>query len=112
QAHELFVGDLTVDLADAPLPDVGVTEIEASVGLGDLHVVVPRDAVVEVDATSRAGDLAVPDSADLGARRGRPSLTERGGGRIGVDETFTLGGATDGPRLDLVLSTGVGDIEV
>jgi hypothetical protein len=104
--HRLFLGDLTVDLTGAPLPEGRATEVEASVGVGDLHVIVPRDATVGVHATSRAGDLVA--SRGDGVSPGRT----RGDEDVGIDESFTIDGPAGGPRLDLDLSTGIGDIEV
>jgi phage shock protein PspC (stress-responsive transcriptional regulator) len=125
ETHELFAGDLTLDLTGAPLPETGAAEVEASVGIGDLHVVVPRDATVEVRATSRAGDLVVPRGESPASSRGSattvpagtPSTTDearpaRGSDDIGIDDTVTLDGPAGGPRLELDLSTGIGDIEV
>jgi phage shock protein PspC (stress-responsive transcriptional regulator) len=104
--HRLFLGDLTVDMTGAPLPEGRATEVEASVGVGDLHVIVPPDATVEVRATSRAGDLVA--SRGDGVSPGRT----RGGDDVGIDESFTIDGPAGGPRLELDLSTGIGDIEV
>jgi phage shock protein PspC (stress-responsive transcriptional regulator)/predicted membrane protein len=104
--HQRFLGDLTVDLTGAPLPEGRATEVEASVGVGDLHVIVPRDATVEVRATSRAGDLVA--SRGDGVSPGRT----RGADDVGIDESFTIDGPAGGPRLELDLSTGIGDIEV
>ncbi len=100
QHHQLFAGDLMVDLTDAPLSVGRTTRVEASVGLGELHVVVPRDATVEVHASTRAGEVVSP---------GGPDANESG---VGLDESFTLDGDPGGPRLELDLSAGVGSVEV
>jgi hypothetical protein len=68
--------------------------------MGELRVVVPRDATVEVHAEVRAGEVVSP---------GGPDANESG---IGLDESFTLPGDRDGPRLELVLSAGAGSVEV
>jgi hypothetical protein len=88
-------------------------------------VVVPRDATVEVRATSRAGDLVAPrgsspapsQSPATTVRSGTPPGADearppRGTDDIGIDETITIDGPAGGPRLKLDLSTGIGDIEV
>lgn len=75
--HELFLGDLTLDLTNASLR-AGTTEVEAAVGGGELRVVVPRDAVVVVNATVRAGGISSPGGAEA---------NEDG---LGVDSSFTL----------------------
>jgi phage shock protein PspC (stress-responsive transcriptional regulator) len=96
--HELFAGELTIDLSDAPLTRSRPSKVEASVGMGELRVIVPRDAAVDVTATSRAGEIVSP---------GGPGANQSG---TGLDETFTLDG--DGPRLELDLSVGLGSVEV
>ena len=125
--HELFAGDLTVDLRDARLPAGRTTEIEAAVGAGDLTVIVPRDVAVDVRASTQGGKVSSP---------GGPEANETG---LGVDTSFTLdpvrsagvdpadptdptdppGPAEDSdpvrsdpPRLALDLSVGVGALEV
>jgi hypothetical protein len=98
--HELFLGELLVDLSEAPLRETGTTTVEASVGMGELRVVVPRDAAVEVQARVGAGEVVSP---------GGPDANESG---VGLDESFTLPGGRDGPRLQLELSMGAGSVEV
>jgi phage shock protein PspC (stress-responsive transcriptional regulator) len=100
QHHELFAGELTVDLTDAPLPTARPSRVEASVGVGELRVVVPEGATVEVDATARIGEVVSPGGADA---------NESG---VGLDESFTLDGDAGGPRLELDLSVGLGSVEV
>jgi predicted membrane protein len=56
--YEMAIGDFELDLSDTALPS-GVTEIEANLGIGDLLIVVPRDAAVEVDASASAGLVSV-----------------------------------------------------
>ncbi len=97
--HQLVAGDLTLDLSDAPLaPDGGTPTVEAELGAGDLEVIVPRDATVELHAASRAGDLQTPDD----------SATVKD--EIGLDETLTLEGEPGGGQVELDLSVDVGDV--
>lgn len=56
--YEQSIGDLTVDLRDVDLPS-GTTRVDASVGIGELVVYVPRDARVVVDADVKGGNLNV-----------------------------------------------------
>jgi phage shock protein PspC (stress-responsive transcriptional regulator) len=98
--HELFLGELTIDLTDAPLSAVRTTTVEADVGAGELRVIVPADAVVEVDAAVKAGEVRAPAEA------------RTGDGGLGVRESFDLEGAEGGPRLALDLSLGLGTLEV
>jgi phage shock protein PspC (stress-responsive transcriptional regulator) len=61
--YSLGIGDLQVDLSRMQLP-AGETRVDASVGIGHLLVVLPRDASVRVD-----GDVSIGDSRVLGANR-------------------------------------------
>lgn len=96
--HQVFAGALTVDLTGAPLARSRTNQLEASVGMGKLRVIVPVDAHVEVDATSDAGQVVSP---------GQRAIDQSG---INVEESFTIEG--DGPRLDLDLSVAFGTVEV
>jgi predicted membrane protein len=98
--HELFAGQLTLDLRNVRLPAGETATVEAAVGAGQLRVVVPEDATVTVDAHLRAGEV-VSD--------GGPDANESG---VGLDEQFTLAGAAGGREIDLDLFVGVGSLEV
>jgi phage shock protein PspC (stress-responsive transcriptional regulator) len=98
--HELFAGQLTLDLRDVPVPAGETATVEASVGAGQMRVLVPDDATVTVDADVRIGEV-VSD--------GGPDANESG---VGLDERFTLAGAARGPELDLDLFVGFGSLEV
>jgi phage shock protein PspC (stress-responsive transcriptional regulator) len=100
EPHELFLGELTVDLTDVPVRPGPPTRVDASLGMGELRVIVPREATVTVDASIRAGEIVSPGGADA---------NDSG---VGVDRTFTLDGPAGGPRLELDLSVGLGDVEV
>jgi cell wall-active antibiotic response 4TMS protein YvqF len=63
--YHLGVGDLRVDLSQLR----GVTTqtpVVASVGIGNLHIVVPRGVPVAVNATAKAGDVHVLGRQDDG----------------------------------------------
>jgi phage shock protein PspC (stress-responsive transcriptional regulator) len=98
--HELFAGQLTLDLRDVPLSAGETATVEAAVGAGQMRVLVPEDATVTVDADVRIGEV-VSD--------GGPEANESG---HGLDEHFTLAGAARGPRIDLDLFVGFGRLEV
>jgi phage shock protein PspC (stress-responsive transcriptional regulator) len=98
--HELFAGTLTLDLRRAPLTD-GPSTMEASVGMGKLRVIVPRNASVEVDAKVKAGNI----DGDLA-----PSPDEGG---VDLHETFAAGDKrAPVPDLRLDLQVGIGELEV
>lgn len=91
------MGDLTVDLRDVAL-DVGTTEVEVSVLLGQVEVIVPDGMAVEVDARVAGG------SADV--------LGHRVEG-IGVDNDQRTDGFDDADRrLSLTVRVGLGEAVV
>ncbi len=98
--HELFAGQLTLDLRDVPSSAGETATLEAAVGAGQMRVLVPDDATVTVDADVRIGEV-VSD--------GGPEANESG---VGLDERFTLDGAAQGPEIDLDLFVGIGSLEV
>src|SRR5262245_43982561 len=99
--QQLLIGDLTVDLTGVPAQSGTTQDVEVSVGIGQLQVIVPRDATVTAEATLRAGELNWP---------GRPASTLESG--VDVDRTFSLQGDPGGPRLHLDLTMGLGNVEV
>jgi phage shock protein PspC (stress-responsive transcriptional regulator)/predicted membrane protein len=96
RTYNVALGELTLDLRDVEFP-AGETRIDAEVGVGELTVIVPDDANVEIDASNGAGRIEV-----LG--RVRDGWTEE----VQVNERSF--GATS----TLVLDThvGLGDIDV
>jgi hypothetical protein len=98
QADEPFahgIGELTVDLRELDL--VADTTVEASLGVGEITVVVPSGVPLEVRGTAAVGDVAVLDqrSSGLGPR---------------VDERFPA--EDGGPTLRVEVSVGVGQVRV
>lgn len=93
--YTLGVGRLEVDLGSAQLPK-GETFVKATLGIGDLHVTVPRDASVELDAHVQAGNVAGLGQKDNGTHVHSHVVDRTGSGRV----------------LVLDLHTGLGRIEV
>jgi phage shock protein PspC (stress-responsive transcriptional regulator) len=54
-AYEVAIGTLRLDLRDLVLP-AGTTRVETTVGIGELTVLVPAGARVEVDSKVKAGE--------------------------------------------------------
>jgi phage shock protein PspC (stress-responsive transcriptional regulator) len=100
EPYELGIGSLQLDLTALRIPD-GVTTVPvtATVGLGELVVVVPDDVRVIVDADAQLGELRI-DGVD---RINDPSPSFEG---------ELPGGPATGPILDLTLHTNVGAVEV
>jgi phage shock protein PspC (stress-responsive transcriptional regulator) len=65
RTYEMSIGDLTVDLSDTILREPE-TEIDASIGIGELTVVVPDDVAVDVEASASAGQVTVFGRQDDG----------------------------------------------
>jgi phage shock protein PspC (stress-responsive transcriptional regulator)/predicted membrane protein len=99
--QQLLIGDLTVDLTGLPAQSGSTQDVDVSVGIGQVQVIVPRDAAVTAEATLRAGDLDWPG----------PSASSHESG-ADVDRTFSLPGEPGAPRLHLDLTMGFGDVEV
>ncbi len=88
--YRLAIGQMTLDLRDMPFED-GVTEIEASVAMGELRVEVPSDVTVEVRAHVQAGDIEVFGDDENG---------------WDVDVNRRVGTGEQVVRLDLKVGTG------
>jgi phage shock protein PspC (stress-responsive transcriptional regulator) len=58
QKYELGIGDLNLDLRDLSLP-AGETHVKARVDIGDLDIVVPPDAAVQVHGDAEVGRVEV-----------------------------------------------------
>jgi len=93
-SYELGIGNLRVDLSD-----VGTLTTEshvlAKVGLGELRIVVPRDASVTATATAKAGEVYVFGRHDDG-RHAKASAGS--GGKLVIDARVGAG------RIDIVRS--------
>ena len=88
--YEVGVGKLRVDLSQIG-PDTKRTHVEASVGVGELRIIVPRDAAVSVNAHAKVGEMFVlqrhDDGKNAAVRVGQGPLVidaKVGAGRIDV----------------------------
>jgi phage shock protein PspC (stress-responsive transcriptional regulator) len=95
-AYHLLGGRLRLDLT-ALRPGAGAVTLEASVGVGDLYVVVPPDATVQLSGTVQGGHLYL-----LGRDHEGTGLADR------VSEAGEGGGA----NLILDLDVGIGSLWV
>lgn len=94
--YRFGIGRFTLDLSDVPF-GVGLTHVDAELGMGKLRVVVPGDVTVRVTGHATGGDLRL-----LGR--------ERSGGS--VDESVTDVGSRPARVLVLDTKIGFGDVEV
>jgi phage shock protein PspC (stress-responsive transcriptional regulator) len=92
--YRLAIGSMTIDLRDVPI-HTGTTDVDASVAVGELVVLVPRDVTVEVHSEVGAGQVDVFGEDDNGTSVERDDV------------------ARAGPRvLQLDLRTGIGRTRV
>ena len=93
-SYELGMGSMELDLTGADLSP-GTTELTASVGMGELVVIVPPDVAVEAAASAGAGELEI-----------------LGEDRNGIGPSLSVSDGAGDQRLVLDLSVGLGSIEV
>lgn len=79
--YTLGIGHLTLDLSGVKLPK-GQTFVKATVGIGNLQVIAPANATLDVDAHTQAGDVVVLERKNSGTHV-RTSVVDRtGSGRV------------------------------
>jgi phage shock protein PspC (stress-responsive transcriptional regulator) len=86
--YTLGIGKLTIDLSETQLPK-GETFVDATVGVGDLHVIAPDDATVEVDGHVQAGTVFVLGRHDNGTHVHSQIVDRTGSGRVLVLDLHT-----------------------
>ncbi|WP_202638718.1 PspC domain-containing protein [Bailinhaonella thermotolerans] len=101
QEHNLAVGSGRLDLTLLTLAPGSRTRVEAAVGLGEMEVIVPANARVEVTATSMLGDVRI----DGRMRGGANVRHER------VIEAEPDAGPNP-PVIELRVRASLGDVEV
>ncbi|MGH2634744.1 MAG: hypothetical protein ACRDHU_01120 [Actinomycetota bacterium] len=97
--YRLGIGELTLDLGSLSETDLavdGVAHTRARVGIGQLVVIVPEELAVRIEARAGLGNVRLFDLEGSG---------------LDV-ERITETGAGTGPTLELVLSVGLGQVEV
>jgi len=96
--ERLSVGELVIDLRDAPVADDATLSVVAEVGIGNLRIVVPDDAVLVVEAHLGAGNVRIDGNDVLSGVRS--------------ESTVRRGTPGSGPEIDLDATMGLGQIEV
>jgi phage shock protein PspC (stress-responsive transcriptional regulator) len=113
---QLGLGEMTLDLTGADYKATPVTPdvVTATMGVGQLTIIVPQDVPVVVHAKARLGEVDAPDgSAATGSMMRTmddPSRVARGG--PDVAETLTLGPKSDSPEIVVDAEVGMGQILV
>ncbi|MEO5743289.1 MAG: PspC domain-containing protein [Terracoccus sp.] len=109
-AHQLGVGQLTVDLTKAEYtstatkPDV----VTASLGVGQLDIVVPSGTRVVVNATGRVGEAGVFTAAEAQANKDNSGQQLVDG--VNWSRSYTFG--TGDPELTVNAEVGLGQIRI
>lgn len=93
--YSLGVGRLTLDLSSMSVPR-GQTFVKATVGIGDLLVIVPENATVDAKGRVDAGDVRLLNQEGSGIHTSTRTIERTGSGRV----------------LVLDLHTGYGKVEV
>ena len=98
--YELTVGSLTVDLSSVPVPLEGANplQVKARVGVGQIVVVVPRAALVDVTGRSGIGQVVI-----FGSQRSGVGVED------GLHPYVPAGGSID---FEIDASAGIGQVEV
>jgi hypothetical protein len=100
-AYELGIGEGKLDLSDVTLKPGGRVRFDASVSMGQLTVVVPSTARVEVHGFAKLGEVRIDHKVEDG--------TDVQFDRVLEPETPVEG---DLPTIELYVKAGLGDVEV
>jgi len=95
QEYRLIGGQLVLDLTDYAGTDAAV-DVNASIGFGELRVLLPEQAGADIDATVGGGTIRLPDAPRLEGTR--------------LDDRRSIDG--DGTTFNLTLDAGIGSIRV
>ena len=79
--YTLGIGHETLDFGALPLPK-GQTFVKATIGIGELDVVVPDNATVDADGRVQVGDAVVLDRRDSGSHVRTQVVERTGSGRV------------------------------
>ena len=104
QSYQLGLGRLDVDLTRAALGGAGVERVVATMGLGEINLVVPEGVRVTVHASGRAGEILALDSNEGGSQASR--------GGTALADTFTYGPADAAEELVVDAEVGLGQITI
>ena len=86
--YELGIGDLKLDFASVMLPK-GQTFVKATVGIGDLRIVVPANATLDVEGRAQAGRVELLGQEDSGTHVRSHVVDRTGSGRVLVLDART-----------------------
>ncbi|MBD3143949.1 PspC domain-containing protein [Microbispora bryophytorum] len=100
-AYELGIGEGKLDLSDVTLAPGGRIRFDASVSIGQLTVIVPSTARVEVHGSAKLGEVRIDHRVE-------------DGGDVRFDRVLEPETPVEGdvPTIELYVKAGVGDVEV
>ncbi|MEO3808873.1 PspC domain-containing protein [Sphaerisporangium sp. B11E5] len=101
RTYAVGIGDGTLDLSDTKLPPGSRTRFDASVSVGEIKVIVPRTARVEVFGHTRLGDVKIEHKV-----KGGTDITHNG---VLAPDVPVSGPV---PVIELHVKAGIGDVEV
>ncbi|GAB3880802.1 PspC domain-containing protein [Terrabacter terrigena] len=109
--YELGLGDLKVDLTKADYKAAGTDTVTATVGAGQVTVVVPKDVPVTINARARAGALRATGSneGDFSYESADPGLHAGG---ISWERTVHYGPKTGADEIVVDAEVGLGEIRI
>ena len=88
--YQLGIGTLDLDLRELKLP-LGETHVDASVDVGDLHVIVPAGVALQVHGTAEIGEVDLPGGVGGDGRNVESDLVETGPRVLVLDAHTGLG---------------------
>lgn len=86
--YTLGIGNLMLNFGDVTLPK-GETFVKATVGIGNLKVIVPANATVDVQGRTQAGELQLLGERDSGTHVSSHVVDRTGSGRVLVLDART-----------------------
>jgi predicted membrane protein len=96
--YHLGIGELRLDLTHLDFPRGTTTNVKATVGIGHLRVLVPRDVTVVIHGHAGMGEVRFLDQHE-------------GGLDVDRDATFPSAGEST-PRVEIETDVGIGQVEV
>ncbi|MGJ6962567.1 PspC domain-containing protein [Streptosporangium sp. G11] len=101
RSYSVGVGEGNLDLGDLVLPPGSRTIVDASVSVGEINVIVPSTARIEVNGSTRFGDVKIDHVVEGGADIQHNKILE--------PEVAPKG---DAATIVLNIKAGIGDVEV
>ena len=88
--YRLGIGTLDLDLRELKLP-LGTTHVNATVDVGDLHVLVPAGVALQVRGTAEIGEVDLPGGVGGDGRNVESNVFETGPRVLVIDAHTSLG---------------------